>query len=82
MTSLLREWKDDVIHTLLRNSTINQHQQPSPVTAYRLTYSGLQALSSRRKAKTMEGPRAGRRTIGQVAGHMIHLEIEEVSRIK
>ena len=30
----------------------------------------------------MEGLRAGRRTIGQVAAHTIHLEIEEVSRIK
>ena len=29
----------------------------------------------------MKGPRAGRRTIGQVAGHTIHLETEEVSRI-
>ena len=30
------------------------------------------------EAKTMEGPRAGRRTIGQEAGHEIHLEIEDV----
>ena len=30
----------------------------------------------------MEGLQAGRRTIGQVAGHTIQLEIEEVSRIK
>ena len=30
----------------------------------------------------MEGPRAIRRTIGQVAGHTIHLEIEELCRIK
>ena len=30
----------------------------------------------------MEGPQAGRRTIGQVAGHKINLEIEGVQDLK
>ena len=37
-----------------------------------------QSVDFKEKAKTMEGLRAGRRTIGQVAGHEIHLEIEDV----
>ena len=52
-----------------------------------LTYSGTRALIGNRP-REMKGPSdnqydwvavgAGRRTIGQLAGHTIHLEIEEV----
>ena len=35
-------------------------------------------MTSRKKAKTIWCPQAGRRTIGQVAGHEINLEIEGV----
>ena len=35
-------------------------------------------MTSKEKGQDMEGLRAGRRTIGQVAGHEINLEIEGV----
>ena len=58
---------------------INQHQQPSSVTAYRLTYGGSPSVDFKEEGQDdMEGLRAGRRTIGQVAGHEINLEIEGV----
>ena len=37
-----------------------------------------QSVDFKKKAKTTEGLQAGRRTIGQVAGHEIHQEIEDV----
>ena len=37
-----------------------------------------QGVDFKEKGQDMEGLRAGRRIIGQVAGHEIHLEIEDV----
>ena len=78
---------DDVIllyYTTLHPTLATYDDNSSQI----LTYGGTRALIGNRPRK-MKGPSdhqydwvavgAGRRIIGQVAGHMIHLEIEEVS---
>ena len=75
----LREWKDDVIHTLLRNST--NKQTPANLSSNSLQFNlwRITCVDFKEEGQdNMEGLRAGRRIIGQVAGHKINLEIEGV----
>ena len=52
--------------------------QPTTIPAYSLTYGEAQALIGNRPRRQRKAPDAGTRTIGQVAGHEIHLEIKDV----
>ena len=60
-------------------STTHFYKKKLPTPA---TFSGNSLRINQRrikeKAKTREGLRVGRKTIRQVAGHEIHLEIEDV----
>ena len=67
-----------MLTNILYSATLQPTLQPTTIPAYSLTYGRAQALIGNRPRRQRRPPEAGTKIIGQVAGHEIHFEIEDV----